>query len=75
MQYNKEIEQELKELLGEHYDWLAADVIDTLEKGYLSDEKIWTRDMIEYVKNKGIIVYEDDDISMEDMLKNRMVII
>lgn len=76
MQYNKEeVEQELRELLGECYDSFAADMIDTLEKGYLDDEKIWTRDMIEYVKSKGVKVYEEDDYSIEDMFINRVAII
>lgn len=71
MEYNRdEIKKEL-ENLNEGYSYFIDDIMETLEWGILTDEKIFDKKLINYVKSKGVIV-RDDTISIEEDIEREL---
>lgn len=64
MQDREEIRKELLEL-GEGYDYVLDDMMRVLEDGFITDELIWDRKLINFAMSKGAqnfgaIAFEDD---------------
>lgn len=71
MEYNRdEIKKEL-ENLNKGYSYFIDDIMETLEWGILTDEKIFDKKLINYVKSKGVIV-RDDTISIEEDIEREL---
>ena len=55
------------EELGEGYSYFVDEVIETLEWGVLTDEKIFDNKLVNYVKSKGVSVGNDYTSFEEDL--------
>ena len=66
--WKKEQIREELDKLGEGYDYFLEDMMRVLEQGYIPEELIWDRQLIQFAVSKGVKNYS---VAFEDELANR----